>query len=111
MQNGILPAECYGQGVAPGLVGVKRRIEKERIKDLLRGWVEEWRRRGSEVVGRQNEGTQRINVRRMAKRFGREGSVTRQVRWGAGAGTAQKMEIPTRAKVLGLRKFWEGVAR
>lgn len=112
LRRGVLPEECYGVGggkgvVAPSLVGTKRRVERERVKDLLRGWVEEWRRRGIEIVGRDNDGVgeQRIDVRRMARRFARDGNGNRQVKWGVGAG--KKIEMPTRAKVLGLRRFWE----
>jgi len=110
--SGVLPGECYRKGggvgiVAPGLIEVKRRVEKERVKDLLRGWVEEWRRRGSEAL-REGEEVQRPDVRRMAKRFAREGR--EQSRWGPGAGQKRR-EAPARAKVLGLRRFWERVGK
>ena len=100
VRKGVLPEECFGGRVAPGLVSVKRRVERERVKDILRGWVEEWRRRGGE---RQVE--QKVDVRRLARRFAareREGGVV---------SGKKRMEEPARAKVLGLRRFWEKVAR
>lgn len=115
VELGVLPAECFKRGkgggmLAPGLVETKRRVEKERVKDLLRGWVEEWRRRGDESLRGREE--QRPDVRRMAKRFAREstGSAGRSGGpvWGRRADTK---EAPTRAKVLGLRRFWEKVGR
>lgn len=110
--KGVLPAECYRKGggvnISPALVEVKRRVEKERVKDLLRGWVEEWRRRGEHA---REEEMQKTDVRRMAKLFGRD--IARegreQSRWGPGAG--KRREAPTRAKVLGLRRFWERVGK
>jgi hypothetical protein len=110
---GVLPKECYGRGrdggLAPSLVETKRRVERERVKDVLRGWVEEWRRRGSEIGERGSEGEGRPDVRRMARRFaGREGSGREVPRWGR---RVDVKEAPTRAKVLGLRRFWEKVGR
>ncbi len=121
MQWGVLPGECYGYikgrdghgmlTVAPALVETKRRVERERVKDLLRGWVEEWRRRGCEkaMVMREAAGQQRPDVRRMARRFARDGR-EQQPRWGAMA-KQRGAEAPTRAKVLGLRRFWERIGR
>ncbi|KAE8445063.1 hypothetical protein EG329_013777 [Mollisiaceae sp. DMI_Dod_QoI] len=114
VELGVLPAECFrhgigGGGLAPGLVETKRKIEKERVKDLLRGWVEEWRRRGSENLKERGE-EQKPDVRRMARRFAREGSGSlREVPiWGR---RVDVKEAPTRAKVLGLRRFWEKVGK
>jgi hypothetical protein len=125
VEKGVLPRECYytgsdGRGrkglmVAPGLIETKRRVEKERVKDLLRRWVEYWGRRGSE----NREGDEsapehyvRPDVRRMARRFTMFGEreTQRECRWGRLAGERKK-ELPTRAKVLGLRRFWEKVGR
>lgn len=114
VELGVLPAECFKRGkgggmLAPGLVETKRRVEKERVKDLLRGWVEEWRRRGDDLRGREE---QKPDVRRMAKRFAREGTTgagrSGGPVWGKRVDTK---EAPTRAKVLGLRRFWEKVGR
>ncbi|KAH6714253.1 hypothetical protein BKA61DRAFT_735754 [Leptodontidium sp. MPI-SDFR-AT-0119] len=120
VQLGVLPRECWsknggGLGLAPALVETKRRVERERVKDTLRGWVEEWRRRGSEALeGRELEqGGQKPDVRRMARRFGRDREGRDRdlggQRWGAQR--RERREAPTRAKVLGLRRFWERVGR
>ena len=105
---GVLPGECYakggkGVGMAPSLVGTKRKVERERVRDFLRGWVEEWRRKGCEIKGREE---QRVEVRRLARRFV---DTKKEVpRWGR---RVEIREAPTRAKVLGLRRFWEKVGR
>jgi hypothetical protein len=113
VELGVLPKECYGRGrvgLAPSLVETKRRVERERVKDVLRGWVEEWRRKGSESLSiRGVEGEEKPDVRRMARRFAVEGGKGREApRWGR---RVDVKEAPTRAKVLGLRRFWEKVGR
>lgn len=109
---GVLPGECFGRGMgkggmAPSLVETKRRVERERVRDFLRGWVEEWRRKGSEMTKEE----EKVEVRRLARRFaykgeGKEGR--EEPRWGR---RVEIREAPTRAKVLGLRRFWEKVGR
>ena len=125
--RGVLPAECFRycasnahtgrdykggyMGLAPSLVETKRRIERERVKDVLRGWIEGWRRRGSDSRDAEAD-NQRPDVRRIARKFAKEcrvGEREKESRWGKAA--KREMELPTRAKVLGLRKFWEKVAR
>jgi hypothetical protein len=125
--RGVLPAECFRYcgggshtgrdykggytGLAPSLVETKRRIERERVKDVLRGWVEEWRRRGSDSREGEPE-NQRPDVRRIARKFARDSKVgerEKESRWGRPA--KRERELPTRAKVLGLRRFWEKVGR
>ncbi|KAH8816020.1 hypothetical protein F5884DRAFT_667027 [Xylogone sp. PMI_703] len=128
VDKGVLPAECLyrtskdGTGtcvgarwVAPTLIETKRRIEKEKVKDMLRHWVEEWRRKGSEMNDEQHGSEySRPNVRRLARRFARESSRTGAAssvevpRWGR---KLQQKENPPRAKVLGLKRFWEKVGR
>jgi len=55
------------------------------------------------------EGEEKPDVRRMARRFAVEGGKGREVpRWGR---RVDVKEAPTRAKVLGLRRFWEKVGR
>ncbi len=54
-------------------------------------------------------GQQRPDVRRMARRFARDGR-EQQPMWGAMA-KQRGVEAPTRAKVLGLRRFWERIGR
>lgn len=123
--RGVLPSECwkvdgkegkgYVGGLAPSLVETKRRIERERVKDVLRHWVEEWRHKGWEDRNREREAeaVPRTDVRRMARRFARakEGRESRETRWGPQAAGREKKELPTRAKVLGLRRFWEKVGK
>ena len=98
-------------GLAPSLVETKRKIERERVKDVLRGWVEDWRRRGSDSREGETE-NQRPDVRRMARKFARDGRVgdrEKESRWGKSA--RREREMPTRAKVLGLKRFWEKIGR
>jgi hypothetical protein len=119
VEKGVLPSECYIKGkggyLAPSLVETKRRVEKERVKDVLRHWVEEWRRKGWESM-EEMSGEQKPDVRLIARRFARSGSANggpdkeRESRWGRFAGENRR-EMPTRAKVLGLRRFWEKVGR
>ncbi|PSS18544.1 hypothetical protein M430DRAFT_58691 [Amorphotheca resinae ATCC 22711] len=129
--RGVLPVECFGHlnasvntpggakrepgvrgyiGLAPSLIETKRRVERERVKDKLRGWVEEWRRRWERRAGEEHA---KPDVRRMARRFARDGNAKgegeREPRWGRAAG--REREEPTRAKVLGLRRFWETVGK
>ncbi|KAJ8062720.1 hypothetical protein OCU04_007983 [Sclerotinia nivalis] len=113
VEKNVLPKECYGHGkVAPGLVGIKRKVERERVKDGLRAWVEGWKGRVGERE-REIEGTRegkvevRWLVRRFARRDGNESVVGRGT-WGK---KVERRELPARAKVLGLRSFWERVGK
>jgi len=101
---GVLPKECAG-GLAPALIETKRKVERERVKDGLRAWVEEWRIRGCERV--RNSSDQKPDVGRLVKRFAGLGK-NGEVRLGSGVRRAIK-DPPARANVLGLRKFWEGL--
>lgn len=96
----MLPREM-GMGVSPALVEVRRKVERERIKDVLRGWIGDWRRM-RDARGRVEElkGRGVVDVRVLARRFGG---------LGLGSGKETRKDLPTRAKVLGLRRFWEGV--
>ncbi len=137
----ILPEECArkgGNAVAPGLVERRRRVIKESLKDGLRVWVE---RRAILVQRRKEEGEkERLGVKGLVRRFTRkmleEKGVAEaginglqrqkrkaQARWGREAEVAKRWEEersemlgggcsqPTRAHVLGLKKFWEGVTK
>ncbi|KAG0651792.1 hypothetical protein D0Z07_1962 [Hyphodiscus hymeniophilus] len=114
VEKGVLPSECYAKGkggyLAPSLVETKRKVEKERVKDVLRHWVEEWRTKGWE--SREEAGWEKPNVRRIARRFARSGTNVERERqkWGRAA-SEDLREMPTRAKVLGLRRFWEKIGR
>lgn len=79
------------------------------MKDVLRGWIEDWRRRGSGSREGEDE-NQKPDVRRIARKFtrdGKPGEGDRESRWGRAA--KRERELPTRAKVLSLRRFWEKV--
>jgi len=118
VESNILPEECWGPSgprcISPGLVGVKRGLERERVKDGLRGWLKGRKREEMERRMREGELGEVKSVKGMARRFavGRE---TGENRWGSGAGEKRKRgdrnPNPTRAHVLGLRKFWEGVGK
>jgi hypothetical protein len=112
VDQGVLPRECLHTRVAPSLISTKRRIEKERVKDALRHWIEEWRRNGSRVIAAEAEERRpevRVLVRRFAKE-GQQGKGKEVQRWGSHA-RERENEVPTRAKVLGLRRFWERIGR
>ncbi|KAL9086104.1 MAG: hypothetical protein Q9159_004339 [Coniocarpon cinnabarinum] len=129
----ILPRECCsvdrnsgewvvgGRGaIAPGIVETKRRVEKERLKDGLRAWLERKAEGVREKARTEDEGPG--GVRRLVRRF--------TARWKSGDGEIVKVndassaekwpvarrgcardEAPTRAHVYSLRRFWEGVAQ
>jgi hypothetical protein len=113
VQQGVLPEEYLHARIAPSLISTKRRIEKERIKDVLRHSVEEWGRKATKAAveegEREREG--RPDVRILVRRFARESQGAPEVRKGQrwGEGRTKGVEMPTRAKVLGLRRFWEKV--
>ncbi|MCJ1313159.1 hypothetical protein MMC25_006836 [Agyrium rufum] len=129
--------------VSPRLVGMKRGLEKERVKDSLRGWLMGKRKREAERREREEEGShdgERRSVDALVRKYsfttdragtpispissdivgaGRgsnaKGSDWRasESRWGAGAVVREmrRRGEPTRAHVLGLRRFWESVGR
>ena len=100
----------------------KRVLERERVKDGLRGWLngrrkEESQKREKELYERSVKGLARIFAGR-AKTAEKEGlkrtsTPERDSSWGIGAvaGGKRKRGEPLMADVSGLRRFWEGVAR
>jgi hypothetical protein len=131
----ILPEECATKRVAPGLVERRRRVIREGLKDGLRVWVErrvllmQRRKEEGEVEGEQ----ERVSVKGLVRRFTRriveeedelgnarmkqrqkvqarqrEDPRKGMVDLGGGDGASVQ---PTRAKVLGLKRFWEGVIK
>jgi hypothetical protein len=116
--KGVLPRECLHSRIAPSLISTKRRIEKERVKDILRNWIAEWGRKCAvnNKRERRNEAAERSkpNVRMLARKFGKPKTGTEEwpstPRWGSSA-AVRTLELPTRGKVLGLRIFWEGLGR
>lgn len=124
--------------IAPGLVERRRSVIRERLKDGLRVWVEKravlmQRRRKAEVD------SEIVGVRGLVRRFSSATQDERGIadcavtmekkkahaKWGRElerAKTREKMRSlgatedgccsqPTRAHVLGLRRFWEGVIK
>ncbi|MCJ1354181.1 MAG: hypothetical protein MMC33_004168 [Icmadophila ericetorum] len=133
VEHNILPEECVvlvagkgrdGRGggyVSPRLVGVKRRLERESVKDGLRGWLSGKRRQ--ELERREMEEVER-SVTTLVRRFAgkakereRERERARdkkeRERWGRAAIAEEKRRTgaPTRAHVLGLRRFWESIGK
>ncbi len=95
--------------MAPSIISVKRKVERERLKDGLRAWIA---RRAEVVQKKLAQERERPNVRSLVQRFARRaggGKDGRDGRWGKVAGEKRKKGEPTRAHVLGLRRFWEGI--
>lgn len=98
---------------------MKRQVEREKLKDGLRRWLEA---KAAQVERQEEREEQRRvwTVRSLVRRFtvrkaleedivGKAGGSDR--RWGKSRTERVKVYEPDRAKVLGLRRFWEGVAR
>lgn len=76
MERCVLPAECLpspsgnGAAIAPALVARKRAVERERVKDKLRGWVGSvWKGE----VGKRQERAGLGRVRRLTQFWERVG--------------------------------------
>lgn len=113
------------------LVEARRRVMRERLKDGLRRWVQgrgvEAQRERSEDPEVQGVSVRAVVRRLQARRGERDGggftptttdSVAvekkrAQRAWGAEAERERERarNQPTRAHVLGLKRFWEGVIR
>lgn len=133
----ILPRECCtkvgvdaqtgdvvwggGGAVAPSLLGMRRRVERERIKDGLKVGLKKVVERVNGIERREREDVR--SVRALVRRFTavRKRAVLEQeaesMRASCGGwrlwdkSEKDRMErAPTRAKVFGLRKYWEGIA-
>ena len=135
----ILPEECATRSISPGLVAARRRVIRESLKDGLRAWVEgravqAQKRKADEVDATEKTTVKGLVRRYTARRVAAAGQDDRldattlekkgaQARWGREADLARKREReerrratgacsqPTRANVLGLKRFWEGVIR
>ena len=97
-------------------MGIKRGLERERVKDGLRAWLKGRVRAELERRMRDGEREQCWTVKGMVRRFasvaGRGGAPCgEEAVWGKGAGERRRRDEPARARVLGLRRFWEGVGR
>lgn len=119
VQRGVLPGALYrtdsGKPVlAPRLLGTARELEKQRVKDVLRSWVDRrWRsleEDGDTLVrsrGMWEPEHEKPRVRDLARRYSQRGRQRGEVRWGKGR---VERNDPPRAKVLGLRRFYERLA-
>jgi hypothetical protein len=123
----ILPEECSRPGtVSPVLVATRRQIIRERLKDGLRRWVEgravaAQRERSFSSAAEEGVSVRAVVKRLQARRDRERGEehvdsvVVEKKRaqraWGAEAEKerARARNQPTRAHVLGLKRFWEGV--
>lgn len=98
--------------VAPALVGTVGRLEREQVKDRLRRWMEGGRRPSLEEaekwgwveLPKEEEGWRRRGVREMVRRWATGVNGREEKRWGRGRRVRYD---PPRAKVLGLRRFYE----
>jgi len=111
--------------VAPGIVGIKRGLERERIKDRIRDWVQGRGKQELERRRTEREKEAEKSVGTLVRRFAFKGSMEerdfcmdsrvadRRERWGKGAAKwgERKKKEPTRAHVHGLKHFWEGIGR
>ena len=94
---------------------MKRRVEKERIKDGLRAGLEKKGRRVDVEDEKQQETGEagRISVRRLVQKFTSQWKGTGNSggsRWGEKRRRMRARDEPPRAHVYSLRKFWEGLA-
>ncbi|EXJ95179.1 hypothetical protein A1O1_00298 [Capronia coronata CBS 617.96] len=133
----ILPEECARRSVSPAIVATRRKVIRESLKDGLRAWVEGRALQAQKRKADELEAAERITVKTLVRRFAARKLVQEmadsvdsislekrraQARWGREVEIARLDQEkrtaatgacahPTRAHVLGLRKFWEGVIR
>ena len=113
IDKGVLPEECFvrdkggrgneaiGTGVAWGIVEVRRRVERERVKDGLRVWV-------GRMAGRIQSGRVErsgCGVWSMVWRFTKGEKGCREK-----GKVRSEDSSPGRTRVGGLRRFWEEMA-
>ncbi|KAF2766645.1 hypothetical protein EJ03DRAFT_298047, partial [Teratosphaeria nubilosa] len=106
----ILPKECckydrrsgeivWGQGVAGTLVERKRQVEREKLRDGLRVWLE---RKARQIHARQKDAAGGVGI--LVWRF------SRRLKIGEGRILPDAWpEPPKKEKVSGLKRFWESV--
>lgn len=133
----ILPEECARRSVSPAIVATRRKVIRESLKDGLRAWVEGRAIQAQKRKADEVEAAEKTTVKTLVRRFAARKLVQEmeenvdsvslekgkaQARWGREVEIARQDEKkraaatgacahPTRAHVLGLRKFWEGVIR
>lgn len=109
MAANILPKECckydrrsgeivWGNGIAGALVERKRQVEREKIKEGLKVWLE----RKAHQIGLRKEEEGRVGI--MLWRF------SRKMRIGEPPNNRPDWrERPKKDRVSGLKRFWEGM--
>lgn len=132
----IMPEECARRTMSPTIFATRRRIIREKLKDGLRAWIEGRGVQAQKRKADEMEATERSTVRNLAKRFTarilEQQQDTRdpvvlekkrtQRKWGREVEMARRKEErransnggcaqPTRAHVLGLKRFWEDIIR
>ncbi|KIV80146.1 hypothetical protein PV11_07667 [Exophiala sideris] len=133
----IMPEECLRRSVSPAIVATRRKVIRESLKDGLRAWVEGRALQAQKKKADEVEAAEKHTVKNLVRRYAaRKLAVERaekidpvnlekrkaQAKWGREVEVARKNEErraaahgscahPTRAHVLGLKKFWEGVIR
>ena len=133
----IIPQECANRRMSPSIFAKRRQIMRETLKDGLRAWVDGRGLQAQKRKADELEFAERRTVKSLAQRFNGkklvvelESSTHRidlekrkaHARWGREAEIARRKEErrassntgcshPTRAHVLSLKRFWEGVIR
>lgn len=137
VSQGILPEECAHRRMSPIILAKRRQIIRESLKDGLRAWVERRGIQAQREKADELEFTERRTVKSLAQRFTAKRLAVEsedyvgcvevekrkaQARWGRELELARRREErraeangacahPTRAHVLGLKRFWESVIR
>lgn len=138
VSSNIIPEECARRTISPVLVETRRRVIKESLKDGLRAWVENRGLKAQQQRIAELNDTERTTVKALVRRLTArklaaelENKVDSaslekrraQARWGRALETQRLKDErksmnpgadclhPTRARVLGLKRYWEGVIR
>ena len=132
VEMNIIPEECTRCRISPALVATRRKVMREALKDGLRAWLEgRARLQQSKEEEVEDVGRVRLLARKFtthARRVVMEKETVTEEKWRAQIKWGREVEIelrkarereqstggcaqPTRAHVLGLRRFWEGVIR
>ena len=134
VSQNILPEECARRSISPGLLATRQQVIRETLKDGLRAWVE-----GRGVAAQKQraddlDAAEKVTVKALVRRFTARRQANDladqfdamamekkrcQDRWGRQAQVTRTKEArqrdacsqPTRAHVLGLKKYWEGAIR
>lgn len=88
-------------GAGGGLVERKRKVEREKVKEGLRVWLE---RKAGEIRRRKKDG---VAVGVLVWRFSRRPKLDAAAN--SGAGKVRETDRLQDGKVLGLKRFWEGL--